>query len=492
MLGENWDIIVIGAGNAGFSAAISATQAGARVIILEATREEDWGGNSALTMNFRFPHDRLEDLTGFVNPDPDDESTIGVREWYVPYPPETYCDDLVRVSDGRCDRDLAHRLAFGAAADAAWLRLSGHRWVWRERANAVPGSMPIRLDGGGAALQARHLANARRLGIPVRFAHRMVALGRHEDGYRIDLDGSASAEPIAARTVILACGGFEANPDMRAQYLGEQWRDVALRGVPTNQGDGLRAALELGADRAGDWSSCHATPQNADLAPFMLPAQRAESQANSRYAFNVGITVNLDGERFVDEGSDYPNLIYAALGRAILAQPMGIAFQLFDYATVQFLPVGYFAADNLVSSDSLNALATHFSIDAARFEQTVADYNTAAHRQVDYARRDCRGTSGLTPPKSNWALRLDRPPYYLVPVRPGITFAFGGVRVDPEARVLDTAGRPIPGLFACGELAGGLFHGNYVGGSGLMFGTHLGRRAGESAANEVYNFPKNI
>jgi len=479
-----WDVLIVGAGNAGMSAAIAASQQGASVLVVEAAAREDWGGNSALTMNFRFPHSGLEELRPFI-----DDRNRSKREdehvaaYYQPYPPADFLSDLHRISGGRCNAALARSLACGAAEDARWLLSLGHRWIYKAARHTVPGSMPITIDGGGGALQERHHRIATRLGIEIRFGTILEDIRRLQDGtFDISVTCDRNEGGLQARCIVLACGGFEGNEEMRARHLGELWRRVSLRGIAGNRGDGLRIALSLGAGRAGDWQGCHATPQNADLPPAMGARAAAQSQANSRYLFNVGISVNKLGLRFSDEGEDYPNMVYAKMGGAILRQPEGLAFQLFDHATIGIAPKGYFDAGNMVAAETIEPLALHFSIPPDTLRATVEAFNAVAHDHVIYDRRDRRATSGLAIPKSNWALRLATPPYYMVPVRTGITFTYGGLRVDPRGQVLRDDGTPLENLFCCGEMAGGLFYGNYVGGTGLMFGTHLGRRAGTAAA----------
>lgn len=475
-------VLVAGTGNAGLCAAIAAAQAGKRVIALEKAPLAQRGGNSALTMNFRFPHRQPEDLFSLIDDaDRSDDQDAMLRHYYRPYTEDDFYQDLVATADGRCELALARTLADGAADTCRWLRALGHRWTYKQAANMVPGSVPVTIHGGGAGLQARHFALAGRLGVQIVYQASLQEIEHcGDDGMVVSvaIGDNGARYRLGARSLVLACGGFQANAQMRARHLGAAWRDVAIRGVPYNTGDGIRAALALGAARAGDWHACHATPQNAALAPHMLPGQNEESQANSRYLFNLGITVNQLGERFFDEGETLPNLLYAKVGRAILAQPRGIAYQLFDHATAALLPDGYFRGENMVAADSLAALAAQFGIDGQALARTVDQFNRHAHAHVSYGAPDGMGTAGLAIPKSHWARRLADPPWYLVPVRAGLTFTYGGVKIDRAARVVSTTGAPFPRLFSCGEMAGGLYGSGYAGGAGLMFGAHMGRIAG--------------
>jgi tricarballylate dehydrogenase len=219
----------------------------------------------------------------------------------------------------------------------------------------------------------------------------------------------------------------------------------------------------------------------------MLPGSNESSQDNSRYCFNYGVTVNINGERFFDEGQDLPNFVYAKFGAAIVEQPKQIAFQIFDSRSVKLLPPSYFRSGNVFRAASLRELATGLRIDADGFIRAMATYNAGASNQpLDLLRLDGTSTEGVKPPKSNWATKIETAPFYACPVRAGITFAYGGIRINCDASVLDRQGSPIPGLHAAGEIVGGLFFRNYAGGTGLMSGAHFGRVAGVRAAQAFF------
>ena len=281
---------------------------------------------------------------------------------------------------------------------------------------------------------------------------------------------------------MLAAGGFEANPQMRAAYLGPNWDVAKVRGTPHNTGEVLRAALAAGAQPYGNWSGCHAIQWDAGAPPT---GDRELTNRFSRQSYPNGIVVNADGERFIDEGADLRNYTYAKYGAEVLRQPQGIAAQVFDAKTVGMRRTIDYDAPGAtrVDADTLRGLAEALGIDPERFERTVREFNAAIRPgEFNPAVKDGKRTEGITPPKSNWALPVDTPPFTAFPVTCGITFTFGGVRVDDRARVLDGAGRPLPGLYAAGELVGGLFFHNYPGGSGLAAGAVYGRRAGWAAA----------
>jgi tricarballylate dehydrogenase len=298
-------------------------------------------------------------------------------------------------------------------------------------------------------------------------------VARTPDGTRAEL---------AARAVVLAAGGFESNPRMRAAHLGPNWDVAKVRGTPSNTGEVLEAALRHGAQAYGHWSGCHAIQWDAGAPPT---GDLEITNRFSRQSYPVGIVVNRDGERFLDEGEDFRNYTYAKFGAEVLRQPEGIAAQLFDAKTIPLLRTIDYEAPGAtrVDADTLEELAEGLGIDPDRLTRTVEEFNAAiVDVPFDPAVKDGRRTEGITPPKSNWALAVDTPPYVAFPITCGITFTFGGVRVDDDAAVLDTAGRRIPGLYAAGELVGGLFFHNYPGGTGLTAGAVWGRRAGWAAA----------
>jgi tricarballylate dehydrogenase len=322
--------------------------------------------------------------------------------------------------------------------------------------------------------------------VEVRYRHAVVELLRDGQGA---VRGVVCATPdgrqeVRADAVVLACGGFEADAEMRAEHLGPGWQAAKVRGTAHNTGEGLRAALAAGARPYGDWAGCHSVFWDAHAPPT---GDRELTNRLSRLSYPLGIVVNARAERFLDEGADLRNYTYARYGAEALRQPGAVAFQLFDAQTAPLLDAESYAAPGTsrLQADSLPALAAQLGLDPDALEATVRAFNAAIEGgPFDPTVKDGR-RAAVTPPKSNWASPIAEPPFYAYPVTCGITFTFGGLRIDPDARVLDRAGRPIPGLYAAGELVGGLFYGNYPGGSGLTSGAVFGRRAGRSAAREV-------
>jgi len=285
---------------------------------------------------------------------------------------------------------------------------------------------------------------------------------------------------VRAKSVVLACGGFEANPEWRTRYLGPDWELARVRGTRHNTGDGLQMALNIGAAAYGNWSSCHAVAWDISSPPF---GDRGVLDNFQKHSYTLGIIVNMRGERFLDEGATYRNLTYAKYGREIMKQPRRMAVQIFDQKTVPLLRDEYRIRQvTKVQADTIAELATTLEIPQATLARTVAEFNAACQPTAfEPAALDGKKTVGIVPPKSNWANPIDKPPYVGYVTTTGITFTFGGVRINTDAEVQDTSGRSIPGLYAAGEMVGGLFYGNYPGGSGLTSGSVFGRIAGNSA-----------
>jgi tricarballylate dehydrogenase len=279
--------------------------------------------------------------------------------------------------------------------------------------------------------------------------------------------------------VILASGGFEANAELRERYLGEGWRNAKVRGTPYNTGELIMRALELGADRGGDWSTCHSTAWDA-FSPDN-ESNRELTNRLTRQSYPLGIYVNAEGKRFVDEGADFRNYTYAKYGSVILKQPGSIAFQIFDASLRPSLRAEEYEMPgvSVVQADTLADLAAGLGVDSAALAHTVQEFNDSIDRSIvfDPTIKDGR-RADLTPPKSNWSWPIEAPPFYAYPVTCGITFTFGGIKGDTDGRVLRPDGTHLEGLFVVGEALGGLFSGNYPGGSGLAAGMVFGRRAG--------------
>jgi len=270
---------------------------------------------------------------------------------------------------------------------------------------------------------------------------------------------------------------------MRARYLGPNWDLAHVRGTAFNTGRGIQMALDIGAMPTGHWSGCHATEWDMNAPPF---GDLTVGDSFQKHNYTFGIYINARGERFVDEGADFHTFTYAKYGREVLNQPGLFAWQIFDQKVTHLLREDYrIRRITKVQADTFEELAPKLEgVDPKRFLQTIKAYNEAPRPSVEFDPnvRDGLCTQGLAVNKSNWANRLDKPPYHAYGVSCGVTFTFGGLKINTSSEVIDTAGRPIPGLYAAGELVGGLYYHNYASGSGLTSGAVFGRIGGRSAA----------
>jgi tricarballylate dehydrogenase len=485
---ESAEVVVIGGGNAGYCAAHAAARSGRRVVLLERAAPAEAGGNSYFTAGaIRITHGGLPDLLDIVEPDERLERTE-VPEYTV----HQFLADMERTTSGRCDPVLTGALVADSAAAVRWLAELGmpFRLMYERQAYERPdgsylfwGGLAVGATGGGKGLMAGHRDIAAGLGVDVRYERCCSALVRDSAGVTGVIwerpDGTRGR--IDAGAVVLAAGGFEADPGLRREHLGEGWEHAKVRGTPLNDGRVLRAALAAGAARAGDWSTAHAVAWDAGAPPF---GDRKLTNQLTRQSYPLGIVVNKLGQRFVDEGADFRNYTYARYGTDILAQPGAVAFQIFDADIRPLLRPEEYDSPGVSEhiASSIPDLAAACGISADGLTQTVADFNAVVRRQVrfDPTIKDGR-SAAVSPPKSNWANPIETPPFYAYPVTCGITFTFGGLAADADARVLGDSGAVIPGLYVCGEMLGGLFSGNYPGGSGLTAGLVFGRRAGLAA-----------
>ena len=484
------DVLVVGAGNAAFSAALRAREQGVRVMMLERAPYEERGGNSRFTAGaMRCVYDGLDDLLEIM---PELTEEERARSDFGTYTREQFFDDMARVTRYRADPDLVEVLVDGSHATMVWMRSKGVRFLpmYARQAFKVDGKfrfwggLAVEIAGGGPGLIDTLARAAERDDIEVRYGTRALSL-MHESGVVRGVVARSGREsyPLRAKAVVLASGGFEANHEWRTRYLGPGWDLAKVRGTRFNMGDGIRMALEIGASPFGNWSGCHAVGWDRNAPEF---GDLAVGDGFQKHSYPLGIMVNALGERFVDEGADFRNYTYAKYGRVILEQPGQFAWQVFDSKVVHLFRDEYRIREvTKAKADTLEELAGKLEdVDPDGFLGTVRAFNAACRTDVPFnpAIKDGRCTEGLAVPKSNWANPLDSPPFEAYAVTCGITFTFGGLRITTDGAVVDAEGDAIPGLFAAGELVGGLFYFNYPGGTGLMSGAVFGRIAGTTAA----------
>jgi tricarballylate dehydrogenase len=489
---QDYDVIVVGAGNAALSAAVSAHENGARhVLVLEKAPRDMRGGNThwagaVLRVAFDDPHE-LEPLLPGV-----EAHYASFYEGITPYTRKDYMDDLMRVTSGRTDPVLSRILVDNSKDTVFWMHEVGG--VKMEPAITVAGvkkgnmvvwprGLVVRAVHEGVGLSRTWFATAAKRGIEVRYASAATELLLDPRGRiaGVKVRGPEGLEVIHAKAVVLGCGGFEANVQMRTQHIGPLVGAAKVRGTPFNQGDGLRMAIAMGALPWGQWSGCHATPISADWGDF---APREYTDRSNRLSYTYGLMINRKGHRFVDEGEDQNLYTYAKFGRAILAEPGAKGYQLFDSKVLHLLEPRYATSKPIVAG-SLKELLVQLDIDdQEQALRTVEGFNAAPRtgKAFDPTRMDGYATRGLAIDKTNWAIKLESPPYFAYSVTGGITFTFGGLKINEMAQVIGTDWRPLPGLFTCGEMVGGLFYDNYPAGAGLVSGATFGRIAGRQAA----------
>ncbi|KAI9057480.1 FAD/NAD-P-binding domain-containing protein [Trametes sanguinea] len=485
----DYDCIVVGSGHAGSCAALSARDAGCKRVLIVDKCPPEW------------------DLLPIVrNVSPEAARNIDLDA----YTAADFTRDIMRLGGGRSDPAVVQAVVDGSRAAVQWLAdrvkvpfiLSFHRQAYLVNGRQVFwGGLVLSVEDGGKGLIAAHRAALEEAGIETWFDTAATEVLVDEDavvGLVVDREGTPLR--LRAPAVVLACGGFEASRELRGKHLGPDWERAKVRGTPYNTGDGLALAQRVGARLTGDFAGCHSTCWDANA-----PSDRGDRALSNQFTksgYPLGLMLNARGARFVDEGEDFRNYTYAKFGRAVLAQPRGVAFQVWDSAAAGWLRREEYADDVVerVWADSVRGLAEKLEArgleDGEAFVRTVEEYNEAArafraeHPEArwDPAVKDGVSTQSSTVrlelPKSNWALPIEQPPFLAVKVTCGITFTFGGLAIEPGSAgvIAEKTGEPIRGLFCAGELVGGLFYGNYPGGSGLTGGAVFGRKAGQEAA----------
>ena len=485
----DWDVVVVGGGNAALCAALAARETAKRVLVLERAPEDEAGGNSRFTAGLlRIVYNGAEDLAQLIDLSKEEIE----RTDFGTYTADQFLDDMARVTEYRCDPDLTEILVKQSFPTALWMRKKGLRFTaaWGRQAFKIEGrfkfwgGLTLEAIGGGPGLVDSLTQIAKKSGIEIWYSARAVSLIADDAGvHGVVVKRAGKTTEVKAKAVVLAAGGFQANPEWRTRYLGPGWELAKVRGTRFNTGDAIRMALDIDAAPVGNWSGCHAVAWERNAPEF---GDLAVGDQFQKHSYPWGIYINAEGKRFVDEGADFRNYTYAKYGRVILNQPGQFAWQVFDakvkgqlrdeYRIKQVTKVTANTLEELVKKlDDVNA-------DAALAE--IKAYNAAVRTDIPFNPnvKDGRCTTGLAVNKSNWANTIDTPPFEAYAVTCGITFSFGGLRINTDAQVISTDGEPIPGLYAAGELVGGIFYFNYPGGSGLTNGAVFGKIAGTSAA----------
>ncbi len=487
------DVIVVGAGNTAFCAALAAAEQGVSVLMLERAPEAEAGGNSRFTAGaFRCVYNGVDDLRTLMPDLTDDEVA---KSDFGTYTEEKFFDDMGRVTEYRTDPDLCEILVTRSKSTMRWMRDKGVRFmpIWGRQAYKIGGvfkfwgGLTVEAWGGGPGLVDQLTKIARKNNVAIAYGARALSLVADDEGIKgVRVKHGGKTIEVRAKGVVLAAGGFQANTEMRTRYLGPLWELAKIRGTRFNTGDGIRMALDIGAMPTGNWSGAHAVAWDRNAPEF---GDLAVGDNFQKHSYPWGIMINANGERFVDEGADFRNFTYAKYGRVILMQPKQVAWQVFDAKIIPMLRDEYRIKQvTKVRANTLEELVNKLEdVDAAKALETIKTYNKAVMPEVPFAPnvKDGRATRGLAVPKSNWANTLDEPPFEAYAVTCGLTFTFGGIKIDTTARVIDTDGAPIPGLFAAGELVGGLFYFNYPGGAGLMNGSVFGKIAGTAAGQRA-------
>ncbi len=485
------DVVVVGSGNAALCAAIAAREAGADVLVVEKADEALAGGNSRYTAGaMRFAYNGVDDLRPLLD-DPADP-LLAVTD-FGSYTTDQFSIDLHSFNEGQDLSPEQHALIDESLPTMQWLASNGIRFepiydrqsFERDGRRVFWGGLTLAAAGEGPGLVEREVDTLIEMGGRIRYSSGVADL--------VTSDGVVggvvleSGEQVAASAVVLACGGFEANTERRAEHLGPAWVQAKVRGTPHNTGIGLDLAYAQGAEAYGVYKNCHATPMDLHMPDFgNLSLPHLERKHYRKICYFLGVMLNADGRRFVDEGADFRNYTYAQFGRAVLEQPGHFAWQVFDSKVYDLLYSEYrFHDASFVEAETLDALIDQLDgVDRAQARQTLAQFNDSVDETVpfDPSIKDGKRAVGLEPARSNWAQRLDSPPFRAYPVTGGITFTYGGLRVSEGGGVMRPDSSQIEGLFACGELVGGVFFGGYPGGSGLTSGAVFGRRAGQGAA----------
>ena len=455
------EIVVIGGGNAALCAAMTAAEAGARVLILEAAPKAFRGGNSRHTRNFRCMHD------GPLGPLTDS------------YSEDEYFDDLIKVTGGKTDEALARMVIRASTECFEWMQDHGVRFQSALSGTLSLGRTNAFFLGGGKSLVNAYYRRAAELGVAVEYDAKVTHLELDEERVvGIEYTQGETSHQLAPKAVVVASGGFQADIDWMARAWGPAARNFLIRGTPYNRGEVLADLLDQGLNEVGEADQCHAVAIDGRAPKF-------DGGIVTRVdCVPFSVVVNKDGERFYDEGEDVWPKRYAIWGRLVAAQPDQIAYSIIDAKSIDlFMPTVF----PPITGDTLEDVVNQLGLPVKQTLATIKAFNTACGDTSGFAHSELDGvaTSELTPAKTNWARPLDTPPYYGYSVRPGVTFTYLGLKVDETAQC-SIGNRPVSNLWAAGEtMAGSILGQGYLGGFGMTIGTVFGRIAGREAAAYV-------
>jgi len=454
-----WDVVVVGGGNAALCSALMAREAGASVLILEASPKEWRGGNSQHTRNLRCMHDAPQDVLVDA------------------YPEEEYWQDLLKVTGGITNEKLARMVIRESSTCRPWMEKHGVRFQ-----PSLSGTLHVARTnaffmGGGKALVNAYYRSAENLGIDILYDSPVDDLEIKDGKFIAAKVGNKRYE---GHSVVLGCGGFESDRTWLREAWGQNERgewpadNFLIRGTRYNMGVVLKVMMREGADTMGDMTQAHCVAIDA-RAPLYDGGICTRIDCVS-----LGIVMNREAKRFYDEGEDFWPKRYALWGRLVAMQPGQIAYSIIDTKSVgNFMPPVFPG----VKADTLPELAKKLELDVDTFMETVNSFNAACRvGTFDHTIQDDCHTEGITPEKTHWARPIDKGPFYGYAVKPGVTFTYFGLTTDEKASVFFD-GKASPNMFAAGEInAGNVLGKGYTAGVGMSIGTAFGRIAGTQAA----------
>ena len=485
-------VIIVGSGNAALSAGIAALEKGGDVTIYEKADKKLAGGNTKYTAGaMRFAYDNSNQLMDLLK-NPNDDRLKDTD--FGSYTQENFEKDLLNFNDYR---PLSHEQKILVSKSLETIKwLSSHNVKFepiysrqsflKNGKHIFWGGLTLASENEGVGLFDQELAAFLALGGKIFYQSPVTNLF-YEDG--VVKGVHVNVEKVMADAVIVSSVVVEANDELRKSYIGNNWIKAKVRGTPHNTGDGLKMALEIGAAKHGLYDGCHATPMDLHMKNYGgLDLEPSERKNYRKICYFLGIMINANGKRFLDEGKNFRNYTYAQYGKKVLDQPGHFAWQIFDSKVFDLLYEEYTFHDaHFVEADTIDELIKKIDgVDKTETKKTIDQYNNSVdlNTTFDPTILDGKSTKGLEIEKSNWAQKIDQSPFKAFPVTGGITFTYGGLKVDKNGSVLDVKDNPIKGLFACGELVGGVFFNGYPGGSGLTSGAVFGRMAGYGSVQE--------